>query len=438
METSCSFGCQAAYNCSCGDMLCSHSTFSHLGQGHTIGLLPEKVRLNEVLSLICQKKRQVLMESQRVISEVQKLAFERINQLNQLRKTTNSSSTQKTTEILHQIQPEQLFSELINQLGFSNQLKELRTQFNQVKASCKVRKKELKKMISNASAQLREAKNENWEIRGANHFYEDFIENLKEKFQETIENYERENMQLIQELNEQSMQIKRIPELMRDLDFLVKESVKREIQSYEINSLGLELEGLNLEKAYCLDQLGLICSRMRDYANSEHYCLRSARIREAVLDPQSPVLATTYRNLGLVYKEMKKYSKSEEYYLKSLNIEESLSDSQDTALVYIYSNLGSLYYKMKNYPKSEEYHLRCLEMQKGVLDPYSIPLANTYHNLGALYCKIENYSESEDYYLKSLKISEAINGPGLEITRYSLRVLYQAMDNHEKSICKVF
>jgi len=173
------------------------------------------------------------------------------------------------------------------------------------------------------------------------------------------------------------------------LDSFLEETEKQRVEMSQVEAAEQELEEaekeFSQEKAQCLEKLGIILIEIGKYQKSEEYCLKSVKIREAVLDPQHPELAQSYNNLGRVNWHMGKYQKSEEYYLKSVKIREAVLDPQHPELAQSYSDLGLLYWSKKDYEQAENFHLKSLKIRKNVLEPQHPDLAKSYNNLGVLY-----------------------------------------------------
>ena len=515
METSCTFSCEAVYKCSCGVFMCDHIMPVHLGRGHNIQLLPETVSLNKVMSIISQKKREVFEVSRDFISEIQKLASEQFVQLKKLRKEAiDSSNISQTKEMLSQIHVKNSFTQLMNRLSFSTELRELRSQIEQIKNSSKDEKRILENKVADLTDQLSETKNKvrskNQEIQKLTQYYQREIVALKQELQNTKEDHKREKEQLNrsfsiqfqelrhqieqktiasqklineleeskkQEVNELNQTItalkkqlqeakedhknqksqldqkvdeltqtntgleKKLRETKQDHSYeknqlnhkiqilnqkiesenqriqgiktritsLVEESKTQKVQAEEILSLELELDGLDIGRGYCLNSLGFIYGEIQNYARSEHCYLRSIKIGEDLLGPESIYLASTYHNLGLLYKKMNHYSKAEKYYLKCLRIEET-SIPRSTCLAQTYHNLGVFYEEINHYIQG----LSRTEFVKTFLD---------YRGMERYSSVKENCFKAENFYLKSLRIKKMIDDPTTENTRKKLMQL---------------
>ena len=115
--------------------------------------------MNGVLSMISCKKEELNKLSTLIVSEVEKVTSEQLILLEELKSALNKSQSDIPSAIdqLSQVQPKRLFEKLINQLGFNNQLQELRALKNQTAESYKQEKRVLQEKITELTNQLNKA-----------------------------------------------------------------------------------------------------------------------------------------------------------------------------------------------------------------------------------------------------------------------------------------
>lgn len=173
METSCRFSCLASYKCSCDLLLCDHMLTEHAKQGHTIGPLPKKVKLNQILSEIPKKKQEIIRLDELLISEIKKKVSKELAKLEELGQieislqSTTKSAINTLKEKVAEIEPNELFNKLINKLGFKNQLQELQDQTEQAIESYKSQKKTLKTRINTLNNELKKQQQEKNQLNEA-------------------------------------------------------------------------------------------------------------------------------------------------------------------------------------------------------------------------------------------------------------------------------
>ena len=156
MLANCASECRAISKCTCGELLCDHMAAFHIRQGHTAAPLTEADQMNGVLGMISCKKEELNKLSTLIVSEVKKVTSEQLILLEELKSALNKSQPDIPSAIdqLSQAQPKSLFEKLINQLGFNNQLQELRTLKNQTAESYKQEKRVLQEKITELTNQL--------------------------------------------------------------------------------------------------------------------------------------------------------------------------------------------------------------------------------------------------------------------------------------------
>jgi preprotein translocase subunit SecA/nephrocystin-3 len=103
--------------------------------------------------------------------------------------------------------------------------------------------------------------------------------------------------------------------------------------------------------------VGYTYGEMGDYKKELEYQLKALKIREKVLTPDHPDLATSYNNVGGSYGDLGNHKKELEHTLKALEIWEKVLPSDHPDLATSYSNLGCIYGKMGKWEQSI-YYLR--------------------------------------------------------------------------------
>mmetsp|Transcript_16447 Transcript_16447/g.23839 ORF Transcript_16447/g.23839 Transcript_16447/m.23839 type:complete len:90 (-) Transcript_16447:502-771(-) len=72
--------------CSCGALICAIDVNKHLVQGHSIHPLPQKMRVEEILSMISKKEEETNALKEAIVSEVNKIISNQLKKLKALRK----------------------------------------------------------------------------------------------------------------------------------------------------------------------------------------------------------------------------------------------------------------------------------------------------------------------------------------------------------------
>lgn len=400
------------------------------------------------------EKKEVFEVSRDFISEIQKLASEQLAQLKKLRETTiDSSNINQAKETLDQIQVKSSFTQLINQLSFSTELRELRSQIEQIKTSSKDEKRLLENKVADLTDQLSENNNKiqakNQKIQKLTEYYQRQVAALKKELQKTKDDHKKEKQQLNQSFSDQFNQLKiqieqeriaskklkteleesnkqevnELNQQITDLEKQVEEAkenhknqknqlnqkvgeltqrttaLEKKLQttkqdySYEKNQLNQKIQTLNqkikLENQRIQETKTKITSLVEESKSRKVQAEEVLKL-ELELDGLNPEKGYCLNSLGFIYGETQNYTKSEQCYLRSIRIEEASLNPHSTYLASAYHNLGLLYKKMNHYSKAEEYYLKCLRVEE-ISAHTSICLAQSYHNLGLFYEEINHY-----------------------------------------------
>ena len=123
---------------------------------------------------------------------------------------------------------------------------------------------------------------------------------------------------------------------------------------------------------------------MGEYAKAEPLYQEALRIRQKVLGPEHPEVATSLNNLAALYNAMGEYAKAEPLYQEALRICQKVfgPDHPDTAISL--SSLAWLYNAMGEYAKAEPLDQEALRIRRKVLGPEHPDTAKSLNNLALL------------------------------------------------------
>jgi tetratricopeptide (TPR) repeat protein len=170
-------------------------------------------------------------------------------------------------------------------------------------------------------------------------------------------------------------------------------------------------EGHDEQLANYLNSAGGAYFKAGRYPEAKPLYKRSLKIREKVLGPEHPDVATSLNNLAEFYYYQGRYSKAEPLLKDSLKIREKVLGPEHPDVAMSLNNLAELYYYQGRYSKAEPLNKRSLEIREKVLGPEHPDVAMSLNNLAALYCNQGRYPEAEPLHKRSLEILEKVLGP---------------------------
>jgi tetratricopeptide (TPR) repeat protein len=167
------------------------------------------------------------------------------------------------------------------------------------------------------------------------------------------------------------------------------------------------------------------------------YHQKALAIREKVLPPDHPDLANSYNNLAATYGALGQNDKRLEYHQKALAIREKVLPPDHPNLASSYNNLAATYGALGQNDENLKYTLKALAIREKVLPPDHPDLANSYNNLAATYGALGQNDEDLKYSLKALAIREKVlppDHPNLAQSYNNLAETYGALKQHDKRL----
>jgi CHAT domain-containing protein/tetratricopeptide (TPR) repeat protein len=177
------------------------------------------------------------------------------------------------------------------------------------------------------------------------------------------------------------------------------------------------------DKAIALSQAG-------KYAEAIPLAQQVLAIREKVLGPDHPEVATVLNSFAILYEKEGRYAEAEALYKRALAIREKAlgPDHPDHFLVaQSLGNLAALYDHQGRYAEAEPLNKRSLEIYENALGPDHPDVARSLNNLAALYDNHGRHTEAEPLYKRALAIYEKALGakdPNVGQCLNNLAVLY--------------
>jgi tetratricopeptide (TPR) repeat protein/transcriptional regulator with XRE-family HTH domain len=184
---------------------------------------------------------------------------------------------------------------------------------------------------------------------------------------------------------------------------------------------GAALESLMLASlAYKAAQYLRECGQ---YAEAEPLSLRALSIREQILGPGHPDVATSLNYLAVLFWRQGKYIQAEPLLQRTLSIREQVLGSDHPEVARVLNNLAVLYWEQGKYVESEPLHQRALSAREQSLGPGHPLVASTLNNLAELYMEQGKDVEAEPLLRRALRIREQSLGPSHPLVASTLNGL---------------
>ena len=190
------------------------------------------------------------------------------------------------------------------------------------------------------------------------------------------------------------------------------------------------------EAGRLLSEMGSYLHDQAAYTKAEPLFQQALAIREKVLGPEHPDLATTLNNLGLLYIDQGRYTEAEPLLQRALTIGEKVLGSGHLDLAITLDNLTQLYAAQGRYVDAEPLYQQALAIKEKTLGPDHPSLAITLNNLGHLHYNQSRYTEAEPPYQRALTIYKKTLGlehPDVATSLNNLAKLYADQNRYAEA-----
>jgi CHAT domain-containing protein/Tfp pilus assembly protein PilF len=148
-----------------------------------------------------------------------------------------------------------------------------------------------------------------------------------------------------------------------------------------------------------------------NYTKAEEVGRRALAIQEKVFGHENLGVATTLNRLALCYQADGNYQEAAKLFEDALKIFEKLVGKDDTRVATLLNNLAVLYEEVGDYRAAEPLFQRALAIAEKALGRDHLDVATTINNLAVLYNSKADYQRAETLFRESLAIREKQLGP---------------------------
>lgn len=169
------------------------------------------------------------------------------------------------------------------------------------------------------------------------------------------------------------------------------------------------------------------------YKQPESFFQRAVHIRQQILGPDHPEVASPLNFLGALYWEQGKYAQAEPLYQRALSIFEQALGPDHLKVANPLNNLANLYWSQGKYAQAEPLHQRARSIWEQALGPDHPQVATSLNNLATIYAEQGKYTQAEPLFQRALHIREQVLGPDHPQVAFSLNnlaELYKKQGQH--------
>ncbi len=164
-------------------------------------------------------------------------------------------------------------------------------------------------------------------------------------------------------------------------------------------------------EAYYLNNLGIVAKAARKLAEARDYQERAAAIREKVLGPDHPDLASVLTNLGSLARIEGKLDQARAYHERALDIWERALGPDHPDLAFVLTNLGNVATAEGKLDQAHAHYQRALAIDEKTLGPDHPDLAYDLNSLGTVALTEGQLDQARAHFERALSIWERALGP---------------------------
>jgi CHAT domain-containing protein len=191
-----------------------------------------------------------------------------------------------------------------------------------------------------------------------------------------------------------------------------------------------------LAEAAQLNERVLQLDHARRYSEAVSLAQRALALREKVLGPAHPDVATALYNLASLYQAQGDYGRAAPLYQRALAIFEKALGPENAVVARVLSNLAGAYKAQGDFGRAEPLYQRALAMGEKALGPEHPDVATTLIGLALLYQAQGDYERAAPLFQRSLAIYEKALGPehpNVSTAVYDLACLYRQQGDYGRA-----
>ena len=188
--------------------------------------------------------------------------------------------------------------------------------------------------------------------------------------------------------------------------------------------------------ATSLNNLAVLYADKGEYERAEPIYQRALQIREATLGKNHPYVATSLNNLAIYYLEKGEYERAEPLCQRALQILETALGKNRPEVADSLNILGGIYRDQGAYERAEPLFQRALQILETALGKNHPEVATSLNNLAALYVDQGAYERAEPLHQRALQIRETglgKNHPRVARSLTNLAALYVEQGAYERA-----
>ncbi len=205
--------------------------------------------------------------------------------------------------------------------------------------------------------------------------------------------------------------VKAVNSVFPDVEFSTWSLCQRYLAQAQVCAALIKQWGMKFaEAARLLDRIGHYLYQRASYTEAESLYQQALEIREQILGPEHPDVATSLSNLASLCWDQSRYTEAEPLFLRALSIREQALGRDHPDVATSLHALALLYKAQDRYTQAVPLFLRALSVRERALGPEHPDVASTLNDLAMLYYNEDEYKQAEPLFIRALSIRERVLG----------------------------
>ncbi|OJH33646.1 tetratricopeptide repeat-containing serine/threonine-protein kinase [Cystobacter ferrugineus] len=164
-------------------------------------------------------------------------------------------------------------------------------------------------------------------------------------------------------------------------------------------------------RADALNTQAVTYQRMGRHEEARQKHEHALALRQKVLGPEHPLVATSYNNLGIVLAELGQFEQARASYDHALQLRRKTLGKGHPLVAQSYSNLGTVLSELGRHEEARDMYEHALAIRKKALGLEHPDVASSFTNLGVALTELGRYSEALTMQESALALRRKLLGP---------------------------
>ena len=190
------------------------------------------------------------------------------------------------------------------------------------------------------------------------------------------------------------------------------------------------------EYGMSLNNIGMACKALGQYAEARKNYQEALDIRTAVLGAGHPDVAATLNNLGVLYEDLNNHTLALQHHIAAAEIRKNALGAAHPDYAASLYNRARIHSQLKDYEQALSLHRQALDIRLRVFGPEGLPVATSNEAMAGVYADMKQYADAEKMYLPAAAIYRkklGLYSEAYAMALYNLSTLYTSWKLYDKA-----